>query len=203
MTDGLAILRTELDVAEQRIETMEWCFRPPRAGYPIGRSRSDRAIPRKATVHVRVPERAPAGSRVFVGAYARTVRRSRDGYPQGLTGGRGNGMIDTQKYEAGTELRSSYPWGLYVGGRALCSDGKVRALSRIAQTADTFFSVPASVKVDGRTVSGYVTTETAQGFTTESAGDPTVVKFVAYTYGRNADALPAGKWAGMLEVLPV
>ena len=53
------------------------------------------------------------------------------------------------------------PWGLFVrkGTRLLCADGKIRSVSYIAQTADTFFSVPASVKVNGKSVSGYATCE--------------------------------------------
>lgn len=47
------------------------------------------------------------------------------------------------------------------GSRALCSDGKIRSLSYLAQQADTFFSVPAAVKVGRRYVRGYVCTEEA------------------------------------------
>jgi len=90
----------------------------------------------------------------------------------------------------GTYLVQSYPWGLYHGGRAVCSDGKVRSLARIAQTADTFFSVPAAVKVKGRTVSGYVTVECRSGSSVPTDDDPTVVRFVAYSYGRNGHLLP-------------
>lgn len=103
--------------------------------------------------------------------------------------------LDIRRYGAETYLTVSYPWGMYHGGAVLCSDGKVRKLKRIAATADTFFSVPASVNVGKRTVSGYVTMETLQGFTThDNDDDPVVAKFVAYTYGRNADALPAGMY---------
>jgi hypothetical protein len=83
----------------------------------------------------------------------------------------------------------------YVTGRALCSDGKVRTL-RFANggIADTFFSIPARVNVGRKTVSGYATVETLAGFTTDMPDDPAVVKFVAYQYGRNAEALPRGAW---------
>lgn len=100
--------------------------------------------------------------------------------------------IDTTTYADHTSITSSYPWGLYVRARVLCSDGKVRATSRISSTPDTFFSVPCAVKVNGRTVSGYLTCETLDGFTCAMPDDPTVVKFCAYTYGKNADALPNG-----------
>jgi hypothetical protein len=103
-------------------------------------------------------------------------------------------MIDTRNYAHGTSLTQSYPWGTYVGGRVLCSDGKVRALKRIAPTADTFFSVPAAVTVNGRTVAGYVTVECASGSSVETDDDPAVAKFVATAYHKNHDALPPGAW---------
>lgn len=59
-----------------------------------------------------------------------------------------------------TYVTTTMPWGLFprTGHRLLCADGKVRAAS-LAQTADTFFSVPASVRIKGRTVTGYMTTD--------------------------------------------
>lgn len=64
-----------------------------------------------------------------------------------------------------TTLSRSYPWGINIlrGSRVLRSDGKVTSLSRLAQTADTFFSIPASIRVNKKTVSGYVTTEEHKG----------------------------------------
>jgi hypothetical protein len=97
-------------------------------------------------------------------------------------------------YAMGTSLDQTYPWGWFTGGRVLCADGQVRSLKRIAPTADTFFSIPASVTVGRRTVAGYVTIETVDGFSTESDDDPAVAKFIAYTYRANADALPAGAY---------
>lgn len=64
---------------------------------------------------------------------------------------------ERREYDRGTYVDVRYPWGLFVGGRVYCGDGKVRKLKRIAQTADTFFSVPASVNVGKITVSGYIT----------------------------------------------
>lgn len=91
--------------------------------------------------------------------------------------------IQTRPYAYGTSLTVSYPWGINVKGRARCSDGVTRTLSRIAQTADTFFSIPAAVKVRGKTVTGYVTfSETDDG--------SQYVKFVHYRYGKNAGMLP-------------
>lgn len=96
--------------------------------------------------------------------------------------------IDTRQYALGTELTVSYPWGWNIAGRALCPDGKVRRLARISQTADTFFSIPAAVQVGRKTVSGYVTIETVAGMSTATDEDPAVLKFITYTYGKNADA---------------
>lgn len=100
--------------------------------------------------------------------------------------------IDTRTYGRETCLHSRSPWGIFVGGRVMCSDGKVRALKRISSTADTFFSVPASVQVRGATVSGFVTFETEQGWSTETPDDPAVAKFVAK--GVNRGLLPDGAW---------
>lgn len=87
----------------------------------------------------------------------------------------------TTKYGKGTSITQQFPWGTYDRAQVLCSDGKVRATTRIAETADTFFSVPASVKVSGKTVAGYLTIEDG------------VVMFVAYTYRKNGGLLPDGK----------
>lgn len=95
----------------------------------------------------------------------------------------------TRTYAMGTSLTQQFPWGTYVSGAALCADGKVRRLKRIAVTADTFFSVPASVSVRGKTVTGYVSVETVGGFSTETDSDPAVVKFHANTYGVNGALL--------------
>lgn len=106
------------------------------------------------------------------------------------------GRDGKREYAKGTFLVVSYPWGIYHGGAAECSDGKVRTLARIAQTADTFFSIPASVKVNGRTVSGYVTIETVEGYSTETVSDPSIVRFVAYSYGKNGSLLPGTTFPG-------
>ena len=62
-------------------------------------------------------------------------------------------------FKDGTYLLQQPPWGWFAGGKALCTDGKVRTLTRINETAEIFFSVPAEVKVKGKTVSGFVTTD--------------------------------------------
>jgi len=65
-------------------------------------------------------------------------------------------MLETRQYARGTSVTVTTPWGLFVKGKAVCPDGKVRTV-RLAQTADTFFSIPASVKYRGKTVAGYAT----------------------------------------------
>ena len=96
-------------------------------------------------------------------------------------------------------MRKHFGYGTYLdldpvyhntyGGAALCSDNKVRKLKRVG-VPDTFFSMPASVRVKGKTVSGYITTDTRDGFSTESPTDLMMVRFRAYNYGKNAYLLP-------------
>ena len=75
--------------------------------------------------------------------------------------------------------------GGFSRARALCSDGKVRSV-RFSNGghADTFFSIPGSVRVKGRTVTGYVSLETNEGT------EPETVRFHSYTYGKNGSLLP-------------
>lgn len=101
----------------------------------------------------------------------------------------------SQLYALGTSLVSGAEWhggSGFIGGRALCEDGKVRAV-RFPRGghADTFFSVPAVVTVKGKTVSGFVSVSTVAGYDTATEGDPAVVRFTAYRYGRNGYLIPA------------
>jgi hypothetical protein len=98
-------------------------------------------------------------------------------------------------YAQGTKIETRMPWGLIVGAIALCPDGKVRHCKRVAQSADTFFSIPASVTYRGKTVAGYITVETMEGFTTATDTDPAVVKFVPYRYRKNGALFPERKKA--------
>jgi hypothetical protein len=106
---------------------------------------------------------------------------------------------ETVNYAEGTCTVVSRPWGFYRGARLMCSDGVVRAAKRIAETADTFFSVPASVTVHGKTVSGYATVECVSGSSVWTDDDPPMVKFIAYQYGKNANELPAGAWKKTID----
>lgn len=92
---------------------------------------------------------------------------------------------EKREFALGTYLLVSYPWGVNHAGAAMCPDGIVRRLARIAQTADTFFSTPAAVRVRGKYVHGYVTVETAEGWSTATDKDPGVLKFCPHTTGKN------------------
>jgi hypothetical protein len=81
------------------------------------------------------------------------------------------------EYGMGTRLDTRGPWSQVVGGRAMCPDGKVRALARVSE-ADTAWTRPAAVRVRGRYVRGYVFVETAGGWQTPLDEDPKVLKFV-------------------------
>jgi hypothetical protein len=97
--------------------------------------------------------------------------------------------MNTQKRTLGkTHITRSQPWGLHPrnGHRLLCSDGVIRA-AELAETADTWFSVPASVRVNGRRVSGYMTVAAKDGMETET----TLATYVFRHHDRHADKLPA------------
>lgn len=64
--------------------------------------------------------------------------------------------IEKRDYDRGTHILTRMPWGCFVRGKAICPDGKARAV-RLAITADTFFSIPASVMFRGKRVAGFVT----------------------------------------------
>lgn len=87
-------------------------------------------------------------------------------------------MVDqnTARFEAG-------PWGFapIAVHNCLCSDGKRRYVW-LTGHADTFFSIPASVKVQGKSVSGFVTTV--------EGSDPVDYEFHANIYGKNGHLLP-------------
>lgn len=62
----------------------------------------------------------------------------------------------------------------------VCTDGNLRTPFRV-KPADTWFSMPACVKVNNKTVSGYITPNT---------DTPGEFRFYAYRYRANADLLP-------------
>jgi hypothetical protein len=95
-------------------------------------------------------------------------------------------MADKRDYARGTYLLTTQPWGTFVGGAAVCPDGKVRRLKRIAITADSFFSIPAAVCFRGKTVSGFVTFSNPDG--TSTTGPDTYVEFIPVQGRKNSRA---------------
>lgn len=97
-------------------------------------------------------------------------------------------MSTTKRTLGKTYITRSYPWGLNArnGHRLLCSDGVIRAAA-LAETADTFYSTPASIRVNGKHVSGYMTI-TAQD---ELSTDDTMATYCFRHHDKHADALPA------------
>lgn len=87
--------------------------------------------------------------------------------------------------------RYQSPWGEQRGTqyRALCADGIVRTATATAE-ADTFYTVPARVKVRGITVTGHVFAR--PGYEVEDNGGP-VYAFSAYSYRKNAAVIVAAE----------
>ena len=95
----------------------------------------------------------------------------------------GNPRTDWMMKTESAEMVRVGPWGIARAcRRALCSDGRPR-YATITSEPDTFFSIPASVKVCGKRVSGYVTGR-------EGADGSQDYAFVAVTYGKNGSLLP-------------
>lgn len=63
-----------------------------------------------------------------------------------------------------TNINYIYPWGLIRrnGNRLLCADGNIRA-AELAQTPDTFFSIPAHIRIKGKRIEGYASSDESQG----------------------------------------
>ena len=81
------------------------------------------------------------------------------------------------------------PWERpYKVTRVLCADGRERVA--YVRDADTFFTMPARVKVRGRTVTGHIWIDTVPDSPTEGH-----VLFVPFAYRKNANALPAWREA--------
>jgi hypothetical protein len=58
----------------------------------------------------------------------------------------------------------------------------------MAQTADTFFSIPASIRIAGKSISGYVTTESEYDF--EAKKEFNCYSFRQHTNQKNQHSLP-------------
>lgn len=88
------------------------------------------------------------------------------------------------EYALGTFTEYVGPWQILTRARALCDDGVVRVVRNI-KTADTWFSVPCTVTVKGKTVTGYLTSSTLSGSEVATDDDPAVMRFRAYLYRKN------------------
>ena len=89
-----------------------------------------------------------------------------------------------------TFLSQAMPWGLFrrTGHRLLCADGVIRS-AELAQCADSFFSIPASVRIRGRHVSGYATSDEVDG----------VRVHTFRPYYKHRDAFPSLAWPACSE----
>lgn len=97
-------------------------------------------------------------------------------------------IMKTSEYALGTSITRSGPWSVIVSARVMCADGKVRT-ARNVKTADTWFSVPCTVTVKGKTVAGFLAVNTVDGYDTATDSDPAVAYFRAYTYRKNGHLL--------------
>lgn len=68
----------------------------------------------------------------------------------------------------------------------VCTDGKRRTFTATA-LPDTFFSVPGRVKVNGVTVTGFLTSDSVE---MPDGGEAPRYRFVANSYGKNGHLLP-------------
>ena len=100
---------------------------------------------------------------------------------------------EKREYAQGTFLATRQPWGIFVGGRALCPDGVVRNLKRISICADSFFSVPAAITYRGKTIAGFVSMDTIGGNSIPTDNDLAVVRFHCYEYRRNGSMFSQDK----------
>lgn len=90
-----------------------------------------------------------------------------------------------------THITVTRPWGLNLrcGQRLLCSDGVIRA-AELAETADTFFSVPAKIWLKGKSVSGYMTVHEESWIKGVKEQEPFRRAYVF----RHHDGQPLPKW---------
>lgn len=91
-------------------------------------------------------------------------------------------MASTDKGTEHAEMVNRGPWRQAVAvKRAMCADGR-RRYARITSEPDTFFSIPASVKVRGVSVSGFIAGRETDDFERD-------YEFIAYSYGKNGAML--------------
>ena|SRR6266699_815537 len=82
----------------------------------------------------------------------------------------------TREFNNGTFLVTQGPYSTNKQAKVRTPEGKLRTTKRLGE-ADTFFSIPASVTVHGKTVSGYVSINT----------DTNTLEFHPYKYCKNGN----------------
>lgn len=85
--------------------------------------------------------------------------------------------MDDTKFAIVVEQKLFGYYRVFAVKHCMCEDGK-RRYARVTSEPDTFFSLPASVTVRGKSVSGFISLL--------QDGD---YQFTAYTYGKNAHLL--------------
>ncbi len=75
---------------------------------------------------------------------------------------------DRCNYDRGTWTETRGPWDAFTRARAVCPDGKVRIV-RLAQCADTYFTIPARLSYKGKTVTGCISWASDSGLTSDPA----------------------------------
>lgn len=86
-------------------------------------------------------------------------------------------------------MREDFAIGRRVA--ALCADGKTRQ-ALILRDADTFFTIPASIRVKGKTVTGHVYYTGLEIHKT--------LRFSPSAWMKNADMIPAWEHKGSAEL---
>jgi hypothetical protein len=78
--------------------------------------------------------------------------------------GRKHFHASTKQTKTMTKINYTYPWGIIRrnGNRLLCADGVIRA-AELAQTPDTFFSIPAHIRIKGKRIEGYASSDESKG----------------------------------------
>jgi hypothetical protein len=67
--------------------------------------------------------------------------------------------------------------------KVLCTDGRIRTARRLAESPNTYFSLPATVTAYGKTVTGYISSD-------EDPAGKVWYTFTAYSYRKNGSVLP-------------
>lgn len=93
-------------------------------------------------------------------------------------------MTTQTPYARNTWLEIRMPWGIFIRGKVICPDGKARIV-RLAETADTFFSIPARLSYQKKTIAGFVSFASENGLSTNP------VQWVQFT--------PTGKYRNIFN----